>query len=56
MECQAKFRNLELEIETDIEKHEYTLCSDERRLKQVLMNLVSNGLKFTLEGGVKIKV
>ncbi len=31
-----------------------TLFSDRRRVKQVLMNLVSNAVKFTEQGGVKI--
>jgi signal transduction histidine kinase len=30
--------------------------SDERRMKQVIMNLVSNAVKFTDEGAVKIRV
>ena len=31
-----------------------TLFSDRRRVKQVLMNLVSNAVKFTEQGGVKV--
>ncbi|MFQ5651067.1 MAG: ATP-binding protein [bacterium] len=33
---------------------EITLVSDKRRVKQVLMNLVSNGVKFTERGSIKI--
>ncbi len=32
------------------------LVGDERRFKQVLINLVKNAKKFTEEGGIKIKV
>ncbi|MGC9384411.1 MAG: ATP-binding protein [Kosmotogaceae bacterium] len=48
----ANKKNLELnkEVYNDIE-----IWSDKRRVKQILMNLVSNAIKFTDKGKVKIK-
>ncbi len=42
-----------LELVTDVPEG-VTLFSDKRRVKQVLMNLVSNAVKFTDQGSVKI--
>ena len=42
-----------LELLTDVPEG-ITLFSDKRRMKQVLMNLVSNAVKFTDQGSVKI--
>ncbi|WP_321391179.1 ATP-binding protein [Emcibacter sp.] len=46
-----------LELEVDIPEHSPPiLVGDEVRIKQVVGNLVSNAVKFTLEGGVYISV
>ncbi|MFP4025119.1 MAG: response regulator [Thiohalospira sp.] len=51
----AQEKNLELITEFDDNVPDY-LMLDELRLKQILLNLVSNAVKFTDQGHVKIKV
>jgi len=52
---QADSKNLALraEIAADVPEH---LVGDDNRLRQILMNLVSNALKFTARGGVSVTV
>lgn len=38
----------------DFKKADMMICSDKLRVKQVLMNLFSNAIKFTKEGNVRI--
>jgi signal transduction histidine kinase len=42
-------------LERSVDEHLGTIRADERKVKQVLLNLLSNALKFTPEGG-KIRV
>lgn len=51
----AKHKNIDLLFEIDPEVPSQVL-GDSERLTQVLVNLVSNALKFTNEGHIKIKV
>ncbi|HEX5652547.1 MAG TPA: response regulator, partial [Chitinophagaceae bacterium] len=51
----AKEKNIQLIVKVDSEVPE-TLCGDAVRLTQVMINLVSNAIKFTQEGGVYVKV
>ena len=52
---QAQQSGLSFNIECDQRVPEY-LCGDDIRLRQVLVNLVGNALKFTEQGGVSLRI
>lgn len=43
--------SIEIECETPIPE---AICTDPQRLKQILINLIGNSIKFTMKGGIKI--
>ncbi len=51
----ATQRGLSLVFEEDPEVPRY-VCSDEAKLRQILINLISNAIKFTTKGGVLVRV
>jgi signal transduction histidine kinase/CheY-like chemotaxis protein len=51
----AEEKNIQLIVKVD-EDVPQTLCGDAVRLTQILINLISNSIKFTQEGGVYVKV
>ena len=51
----ARSKGLELRLKTD-PKLSKSIIGDETRLRQILFNLVGNGLKFTAEGAVSVDV
>eukprot|EP00913_Durusdinium_trenchii_P028383 g26611.t1 len=55
MEVRASEQNLTLVVDYD-GKLPATIESDPKRLKQILINLVGNAIKFTKAGGVKMAV
>ncbi|MEG4484803.1 PAS domain S-box protein [Microcoleus sp. D2_18a_B4] len=51
----AEQKGLQLIFERDAEVPHY-ICTDEVKLRQVLINLLNNAIKFTSEGGVSMQV
>ena len=50
----ARHKNLQFIYEPSFEE-DYTILSDRLKIKQILSNLISNGVKYTLEGSVTFK-
>jgi len=46
----------QVSFEVDIPFLDYTILGDERRIKQVMLNFLSNAVKFTQEGTIKFHV
>ncbi|MBT8153249.1 response regulator [Epibacterium ulvae] len=44
---------LTLDVAEEVPKY---LCGDDRRITQILMNVVGNAIKFTSDGGVRVEV
>ena len=53
---QCSQKKLNFKIEADWDVWNATFISDHRRIKQILMNLISNSFKFTNIGGITLKV
>ncbi|MEB3211748.1 MAG: ATP-binding protein [Leptolyngbyaceae bacterium] len=51
----AESNGIFFEIRCDPNVPQY-ICADERKLRQILMNLVSNSMKFTEEGQITLRV
>lgn len=54
LEMKAKEKNLYLNIEHDANVK--TIYADKQKLREVIINLVGNAIKFTDEGGITIKI
>ena len=55
LKVRANSRGLYLLFERSERVPQY-LCTDESKLRQVLINLISNGIKFTRQGGITVRI
>ena len=53
---QAKQKHLDFVIETNVNKQDLLIITDQTRLKQILLNLTGNALKFTSRGEIRVIV
>jgi CheY-like chemotaxis protein/nitrogen-specific signal transduction histidine kinase len=53
LQCQAKSITFDYEASTSLPRF---VCSDRKRLRQALINLLTNAVKFTFNGGVVFQV
>jgi CheY-like chemotaxis protein/anti-sigma regulatory factor (Ser/Thr protein kinase) len=53
---QASDKNIFIVDETDFTTFPYYILADELRIRQIMINLIGNAIKFTNRGGVTIKV
>ncbi len=54
-ECEPLIQGSDLEVRRQVEKRIPALVSDRKKVKQILLNLLSNALKFTPDGSVEIR-
>ena len=54
LEIQARIKGIKLEIQNKLREEDQMFLTDHNRLKQVMLNLLNNAVKFTFSGGVTL--
>ena len=54
MEASAKKKKLEMNV--SISKDDYEVCGDPLRMKQIMVNLLNNAIKYTEKGSIDIDI
>jgi len=52
--CNTLNKNIDIKLKTSLNQDNYNITTDPLRLYQILINLVSNAVKFTAEGFIEI--
>ena len=55
MSSESLVKNTDVELEMDLDEGLPSIVGDQRRIRQILVNLVANGVKYTKSGVVHVK-
>ena len=56
MKIQADIKNLHFKILNNFQNNDLPMQTDSRRIKQILINLLNNAIKFTIKGCIQLNV
>ena len=54
MQVQSKLKSNNIKFINLLKINDYYITSDKKRLKQILINIIGNAIKFTNQGQIKV--